>query len=107
MGSPLTVTNAPVNDPNTEALLARMISAVSGFFFWGIMEEVEQNASSRLTNLTNDEDQMTSSSQSRLAFAIMIDRSARVSRAKSRVATASMVLVTRPSNPRIDAVYSR
>src|SRR5512145_2466100 len=95
---------AAVKAPATDALFARMISAVSGFFFWGMMEDVEQKASSRLTNFTNELDQMTSSSESRLAFAIMMERSASVSSAKSRVATASMELVTSPSNPRRDAV---
>ena len=32
---------------------ARIISAVSGFFFWGMIELVEQNASSRLTKPVN------------------------------------------------------
>src|SRR5665647_813970 len=98
MGRPFIIITAAVNDPNTDPVFARMISAVSGFFFWGMMEDVEQNASSREMNFTNDVDQITSSSQSRLVFTMSMERPASVSSAKSRVATASMVLVTRPSN---------
>ena len=84
MGSPLTVRIAPVNAPKTDPDFARMISAVSGFFFCGIIDEVEQNASSRVTNFTNDVLQIISSSQSRLVVTIRMERSASVSSAKSR-----------------------
>src|SRR5512137_2291222 len=107
MGRPLTVRRAPANAPKTDPDLARMISAVSGFFFCGMIEDVEQNASSSSTNFTNDVLQITSSSQSRLTLVIRIEMSASVSRAKSRVATASMVFVTSPSKPSRVAVNSR
>src|SRR5674476_367733 len=107
MGRPFTSMRAAVYAPKTDPVLARMISAESGFFFWGMMEDVEQNASSRETNFTNELDQITSSSQSRLVFAMRMERLASVSNAKSRVATASIVLVTIPSKHRSSAVNSR
>src|SRR5512136_2125251 len=90
----------------SEADFALMISAVSGFFFWGMMELVEQNASSSETKPANEELHRIISSQSRLTPVIIIEREERTSSAKSRDDTASMVFTSTPSNPRIRAVYS-
>ena len=45
--------SAAVSAPATVPALARTISIVSGFFFWGMIEEEEQYASSRMTNPTS------------------------------------------------------
>ncbi len=87
--------------------LARTSSIVSGFFFWGMIEEVEQYASSRTTNPTSGEDQSTSSSASRLAPAISTAPAESASSAKSLPETASIEFSRMPAKPSRAAVHSR
>ncbi|OPX78346.1 MAG: hypothetical protein A4E50_02199 [Methanosaeta sp. PtaB.Bin087] len=49
MGSALTMARAATRDPKTVPVFPRTSSAVSGFFFWGMMElvEVKRSSSSR------------------------------------------------------------
>jgi len=80
---------------------------VSGFFFCGMIDEVELYPSSRTTNPARGEDQSTSSSASRLAETIRMEAAESASRAKSRDETASMVFSTMPEKPSRAAVHSR
>jgi len=105
MGSPFMSAAADVYAPISEAALARIISAKSGFFFWGMIELVEQKASLSEMNPAKGELQMISSSQSRLIPTIIIERLESVSRAKSRDETASMVFSSTPSKPSSCATY--
>ena len=106
-GNPFTIPSAAASAPATVDALARTSSIVSGFFFCGMIEEVEQYASSRTTNPTSGEDQSTSSSASRLAPDIRTAPAESASRAKSRPETASMEFSRTPEKPSRDAVHSR
>src|SRR5512136_462700 len=107
MGRPFTMERAAARAPAAVPDFARRISRVSGFFFWGMMEEVEQNSSARVTNPARGLAQRMRSAESRLAVVERIADAERTSRRKSREETASMEFSARPPNPRSSLVYSR
>ena len=62
-----------IRSPYTRPVLPRISSQTSGFFFWGMMEEPVEKASSSSTNLNSQEHQAMISSDSREICIIKID----------------------------------
>ena len=99
----ITVSSVMVS-PNTLPLLPRTSSAMSGFFFCGMMEEPVENASSSSTNLNSQLHHMMISSEKRLRCTMMIDSTDANSMQKSRSDTPSSELLVMRSKPRSSAV---
>ena len=87
--------------------MPRISSAMSGFFFCGIMDEPVVNASESLTNLNSQEDHSTSSSESLLRCIISIASADKSSRQKSLSETPSMLLSAISSKPKSFASMRR
>ena len=79
---------------------------MSGFFFWGMMEEPVENASSSSMNLNSQEHHRIISSEKRDRCTITRERAAASSTAKSRSDTPSRELAVTPSMPRAAATAS-
>ena len=92
--------NAAVASPMTDPHFARMVSATTGFFFWGIMLLVAEYSSPSSTKPNSVELQRMSSSAILLRSTMRISRTASVSRRKLREETANIEFLMRPSNPR-------
>ena len=93
--------------PNTRPDFPRISSAASGFFFCGMILLPVVKASDNSTNPNSLEFQMTSSSENRLRCIISKAEALQNSAAKSRSATASMLLWEISGNFKSLAVYWR
>ena len=96
-----------MREPYTRPALPRTSSATSGFFFWGMMDEPVEYASSNSANLNSHEHHRIISSAKRERWVIKIDRSDNNSKAKSRSDTASIELSMGLEKPRSLAVSNR
>ena len=96
-----------VKSPKTRPDFPRTSSAMSGFFFCGMMEEPVEKASSSSMNLNSQEHHMQISSENRERCTMMRERAAANSMQKSRSETPSRELRQGPSKPRAFAVISR
>ena len=81
--------SSAIKSPNTRPLLPRMSSAMSGFFFWGMMLEPVEKASSSSINWNSQEHHSTSSSQKRDRCTMMREAPKAISAQKSRSETPS------------------
>ena len=86
--------------------LPRAISAASGFFFWGMIEDPVEYASSNFAQPNSEELHNVHSSPMREMWTPIRAMMNRASAAKSRSMTASMLFGTTPANPRSAAVFS-
>ena len=96
--------NSVMVSPNTLPLLPRTSSAISGFFFCGMMEEPVENASSSSTNLNSQLHHMIISSEKRLRCTMMIESAEANSMQKSLSDTPSRELLVIRSKPSSSAV---
>ena len=106
-GSPFIIVSSAVRPPITRPALPRTSSAISGFFFWGIMLEPVEKASSSSINLNSQEHQRMISSEKRERWTMVIATAAASSMQKSRSETPSRLLCVGPSNLSSEAVMSR
>ena len=102
----MTVSKA-VRSPNTLPDFPRTSSAISGFFFCGMMLEPVEKASSSSTNLNSHEHQRMISSENRDRCTITMDKAAASSMQKSRSETPSRLLRIVSENPRSRVVTVR
>ena len=91
----------------TRPLLPRASSATSAFFFCGISDDPVAWLSGRLANPNSALDQSTSSSPRREQWTMVSAQAAVISTAKSRSATASMLLAAMRPKPSSWATRSR
>src|SRR5580658_3961179 len=96
-----------VSAPRMRPDLARTSSAASGLRFCGMIDEPVEKASDSRMKLNCGVDQMTISSASRDRLMAQIDAADRASRAKSRLATASIELPAGASKPSALAVWCK
>ena len=89
-GRPFSIVSSVTRSPYTRPVLPRTSSAISGFFFWGIIDEPVVNASDNSTNPNSQDDHSTSSSESRDRCIITMAISAASSTQKSRSDTPSI-----------------
>ena len=99
MGRAFAMVNAAVASPITDPHFARMVSATTGFFFWGIMLLVAEYSSPSSTNPNSTELHRMSSSAILLRSTMRISRTASVSSRKLREDTANIELVDQPIEP--------
>jgi len=104
-GSPLSRLSVPVASPMASPATPRVSSSVSGFFFWGMIEEVEAYASDSSTNPLFEK--RTKSSASPDSVVACVAHAVAPSARKSRDDAASVEFRTVPSNPSSSAVRSR
>ncbi len=83
----------------TSAVLPRVNSRMSGFFFCGMTLDGNASLLSNSIKENSDEDQIIRSSAILLRFAIIIATSDTYSATKSRVLVASIEFSTSPLNP--------
>ncbi len=106
-GSALSVASRPVRLPMRRPDLPRASSAMSGFFFCGMIEEPVEKASCRVTKENSFVFQMMTSSAIRERLTPIIAVMKANSATKSLEAVPSMELATEPcSNPRSAATAS-
>ena len=96
-----------IKSPYTLPVLPRTSSAISGFFFCGIIDEPVVKASDSSINLNSKLCHRTISSAKRERCIIKIDRSERSSNAKSRSDTPSSEFSQTPESPRVCASKKR
>ena len=101
---PFITVKSVVKSPNTRPLFPLTSSAISGFFFCGIMDEPVEKASSSSTNLNSQLHHIMISSENLERCTIIIESAAASSMQKSRSETPSSELSVTPSNPRSSAV---
>ena len=106
-GKPFIIVRRVVKSPNTLPDLPRINSVISGFFFWGIMDEPVEKASSNSTNLNSHEHQSTISSEKRERCTIIIEITDASSIQKSLSETLSREFCIAPVKPSAFAVISR
>jgi hypothetical protein len=87
--------------------LARRSSAASGFFFWGMIEEPDAQASDTSQNPNSSLDQSTISAPRRERWVAHVAAAARKSSTKSRLETASIEFSATPVNPSSAATARR
>src|SRR5690554_923652 len=85
--------------PYTLPTLPLISSAISGFFFWGIMLEPVEQESSISTKPNSQDDHRISSSQKRDISIIIIELAANSSIQKSLSETESILFCVIPSKP--------
>ena len=90
--------------PTRRPALPRVSSAMSGFFFCGIIDDPVAKASSRLRNPNSEDDQSTTSSPIRLRWTPRRARTNRASATKSRSLVTSSEFSNTAPNPRSRAV---
>ena len=73
-GRPFIMVSRVWRSPYTLAVLPRISSVISGFFFWGMIDEPVANASSSSMNLNSHEHQRMISSEKRDRCIMMIER---------------------------------
>ena len=103
-GKPFSMTSMFTNVPMTEPVLPLISSVMSGFFFWGMMEEPVVYLSSISTKPNSWEDQYTSSSEMDDRCTAHWDAQNAISVTKSLSLTESMEFSVGPENPRASAV---
>ena len=106
-GKPFIKVNTPIKSPKTRPDFPRNNSAMSGFFFCGMMLEPEENVSRIFTKPNSCDDQMMTSSARREMWTMMIDRSANISKEWSRSDTPSKLFREKSLNPSASAVKAR
>ena len=98
----------PVAAAITLPAFPRTSSATSGFFFCGMIEEVEAYRSSIVTKSNSDVDQRISSDAMRLRSVMRFADAEADSIRKSRALTASIefsITPSKPSNPEVRALF--
>ena len=85
-----------IRSPYTRPVLPRTSSAMSGFFFWGIMDEPVEKRSSNVINRNSQLHHRQISSLSRDRCIMRMDSALINSRAKSRSETPSMLFMEMP-----------
>ena len=104
---PFIMVNSAIKSPNTRPVLPRTSSAMSLFFFCGMMELPVENASASSTNRNSQLVQRMISSEKRERCVMSIDSALASSTQKSRSATASTELGSAPAKPSAFAVMPR
>ena len=99
--------SSPIRSPYTRPVLPRTSSVMSGFFFWGMMDEPVENWSARVTKRNSQLHHRQISSEKRDRCIISMDRSESSSSAKSRSETPSRLFRLMPLKPSCSATYSR
>ncbi len=98
------MTSMVTSPPMTPPVFPRTSSAISGFFFWGMIDEPVVYLSSISTNPNSGDDHMTNSSQSEDRCTDVIEAQNESSVTKSRSLTESMEFSVGLVNPRASAV---
>ena len=106
-GKPFITVSMVIKSPKTLPDLPRTSSAMSGFFFCGIIDEPVENASSSSMNLNSQLHQRIISSEKRERCTIMIEIADSSSIIKSRSDTPSRLLVVTPFRFSFSATISR
>ena len=106
-GNPFSMVSNVTTSPMTLPDLPRTNSAISGFFFCGIMLEPVEKASSSSTNLNSQEHHKIISSEKRDRCTIANAMAEAISTQKSRSATLSKLLLVTLEKPNNSAVMLR
>ena len=106
-GNPFRTVSKPTKSPYTRPVLPRINSAISGFFFWGIILEPVANVSDNSMNLNSSLLHKISSSQKRERCIMTRAALLRYSTEKSRSLTASKLFAYGFENPSNSALRWR
>ena len=106
-GVPFKTVNSPIKFPYARPVFPRISSAISGFFFCGIIDDPVENASSSSINLNSSVDQIMISSAKRDKCVINSAEFDKNSTIKSRSLTASIELAYTSAKPSSSADFKR